>query len=914
MANHGSSANNKDIRDEGIPTASYDGATMVPGARIGQFRIEREIGRGAMGVVYLAHDSKLDRQVAIKSLPAEVMANPKARVRFSREARTLASLNHPNIATIHDELEESEGNVYLVLEYIPGQTLAERIAKGDIKLQESLSISLQVAEAVSTAHDHDVIHRDLKPENIKITAEGKIKVLDFGLAKAVGAEGVGQQSTVTEPGRILGTPAYMSPEQARGQATDKRSDIWAFGCILYEMLTAKIPFRGETVSDTLANILQTEPDWKKLPENTPHSVKVLLRRCMWKDPHKRLRDIGDAALEISETLTEMRDTGTPLASTQSIYNYTSKPRQMVLWTIACMLFSAIVATVITLSLKQPIPVPSRVSRFPINLPYSQMLNDQVLNVAVSPDGKRVVYAGGLGTATRLFLRELDQIEGKELPETEGASLPFFSPDGQSIGFGANGKLKTLFLDGGKPKALCAASNLLGASWGPDDTIYFSPAITEGLWQIPAHGGFSERVTTPDREQGELAHWWPEVLPDGETVLFTIWKTSLDDACIAVYSSKTGKQHTLVTRGACARYVPTGHLVYGQSGTLVAAPFDLTHLKAGEHYPLIEGLKQMPLDGGAPFSFSQNGVLSYVRGGEWLARRRLVWVDRQGKEIKTLPLPPQAYAYPRLSPDGQRIAFTQFHRGTLNIWVCDLPNGRATQVTFEGNNNVPVWMPDNNRLTFASCRAGPFDIYRIPTNGGSSEELLVTGPHDQTATSWSNDEKIMLFTKSSPVTNLDIWFLSSEGDGVPQPLISNPGRDRNAVFSPDGQWIAYESNREGQDEIYVRKYLEPVQKKISSGGGYHPVWSPDGKELFYRNGDKMMAIDIIETEPELEVTDPEVLFEGHYYTGKPRNYDISPDGHKFLMLKEDEEKPSASQLIVVLNWFEELERLVPTEGE
>jgi len=446
------------------PTRSFDSSVIGPGGLIGPFRIERELGRGAVGVVYLAHDTKLDRSVAIKSLPVEVMANPKARSRFSREARLLASVNHPNIATIHEVLEEAEGVGYLVLEYVPGQTLTERIAKSKLKLQEALTIASQITEAVAAAHEHGVIHRDLKPGNIKITPEGKVKVLDFGLAKAVGGEAAEQQSTVTEPGRIIGTPAYMSPEQARGQVTDNRSDIWSFGCVLYEMLTATIPFKGETVSDTLANILQTDPDWQTLPQSIPANIRSLLRRCLEKDPQRRLQHIGDAGLEISETLTDSgSDKLVSLAGSE--VSKSAKWWRIMVWSVVCILLGAITASVITWKLKRPIPAQTPLSVFSIRLPQNQALNELYPEIAVSPDGRKLVYVGGVGAIRQLFIRELDQFEGKELSGTQGARYPFFSPDGRSIGFGSGGELKTLSLEGGRPKTLCDTSDFFWCELG-----------------------------------------------------------------------------------------------------------------------------------------------------------------------------------------------------------------------------------------------------------------------------------------------------------------------------------------------------------------------------------------------------------------------------------------------------------------
>ncbi len=906
--NHNETNGSKNQED--IPTVDYDGAAIGPGARIGQFRVEQELGRGAMGVVYLAHDSKLDRKVAIKSLPAEVMANPKVRSRFSREARLLASVNHPNIATIHEVMEEAEGVGYLVLEYVPGQTLAERIASAGLTLQELLPIALQIAEATAAAHEHDVIHRDLKPGNIKITPEGKVKVLDFGLAKAVGGETANQHSTITEPGRVIGTPAYMSPEQARGMPTDKRCDIWSFGCVLYEMLAAQIPFRGETISDTLANILQTEPNWQALPENTPANIRSLLRRCLEKDPRRRLRDIGDAGIEISETLTDSGSTGALTTAAPEVPRPAGSQR-MAMGIVLGILLGAMVATAIMWSRKQPTPMP--LSSFPISLPQNQKLMPQI---AVSPDGRRMVYVGAVGASRRLFLREIDEFMSRELPETEGATMPFFSSDGQSLGFTTGGKLKTLSMDGGRPKILCDAKAFGGGSWGQDGVIYFSPDWYTGLRKISVDDGVPEAVTTLNGDTGEFAHLWPEVLPGGEAVLFTIWKTDLSNASIAVLSLKTGQWHTLLDGGACARYASTGHLLYVQSGTLMAAPFDLKRLEVGEpKSPVVEGLTQSLTNGHAPFSFSQDGSLYYIQGGPWLARRRMVWVNRQGDELEPLSLPALAYATPHLSPDVNepRLAFGKFERGACNIWVYDLPSGPATQLTFKGNNIHPRWTPDGKALTFTSFRAGPFDVYQIPANRSSAEELRLAGPPDHTATSWSPDGTVLLLNEQNPDTGEDISLLSTEEGSTPQPLLHKSWDESYAVFSPDGNWIAYQSNQEGSEEVYVMPYPGSVTTKISTRGGRYPRWSRDGKELFYRRGNAIMAVRV-ETDPKFKVIGSEVLFEEELLSYWSGCYEISHDGKRFLLVKEDENQFAENQLIVVLNWSEELKRLVPTGKE
>jgi serine/threonine-protein kinase len=888
----------------------FGGVVLGPGSQVGQFRIEQEIGRGAMGVVYLAHDSKLDRKVAIKSLPIEIMADSKAKSRFSREARMLASVNHPNIATIHDVVEEAEGTGYLVLEYVPGQTLDKRIASGRLTLEESLSIAIQITEAVAAAHEHNVIHRDLKPGNIKITPEGTVKVLDFGLARAIGGKAVDVQRTVTEPGRVIGTPAYMSPEQARGDPADKRSDTWSFGCVLFEMLTTAAPFKGDTVSDTLANILQTEPDWHALPDNTPASIRFVLRRCLMKDPRQRFQNIADVGIQISDTLAGSGDTPVASTSRPCPLRIPGLGRMMVL-AVVCMVLGALVATVTVWSLQQPIPLP--LSHFPIGLPPNQMLASDRADIAVSPNGKHLVYGAQVGGVCWLYLRERDQSISKLLPGTKGAHNPFFSPDGQSIGFGDGDKLMTLSLNGGRPKALCNASDLIGGCWGADGMIYFTPSATSGVWRIAADGGAPEVLTSPKSDEGEFCHWWPEVLPDGEAILFTIWRSDLDDFSIAVLELSTGHWRTVLLGGAHARYSPTGHLLYGQAGALWAAPFDVENLRLGKpRRPVLESINQSMFNGCVPFCFSDDGMLYYVRGGLWLARHNLVWVNRLGEVVESLALPPKAYIHPRLSPDERQLAFTIFEGGNYHIWVYDLPSGPTTQLTSGNWDFLPLWMPpDGHRVAFSSFRAGPGNVYWLPADGSLPAEPLVEGPMDQIASCWAPDGRAVLFDELNHDSGNDIGILCVEDSNTPRLLLQEKQHESHGVFSPDGRWIAYQSDREGTEEVYLMSYPGLLTKKISTGGGRNPVWSKDGKDLFYRVGNKMVAASI-ETEPELKVTGSDVLFDGRLLATDfwASNYDVSRDGQRFLMVEEDEEQPSANQLVVVLNWFEKLERLVP----
>jgi serine/threonine-protein kinase len=909
------------------PTASFDSSVLGPGSQVGPFRIERELGRGAVGVVYLAHDTKLDRSVAIKSLPAEVMANPKARSRFAREARVLASLNHPNIATIYEEFEEVKGVGYLILEYVPGQTLAERIAKSQLKLEETLSIALQIAEAVAAAHEHGVIHRDLKPGNIKITPEGKVKVLDFGLAKVVGGETLDQQSTITEPGRVIGTPAYMSPEQARGKPTDKRSDIWSFGCVLYEMLSGKIPFKGETISDTLANILQTEPDLQALPQGTPVNIQVLLRRCLQKEPRSRLQHIGDAVIEIRETLSPP-PTAPPATTDGQLQKSLAPP----LWRLAMPWILTVLVTMIAfVALWNPwritSPTKSQLSRFVINLPQGESIASTAYGssaaagsmVALSPDGTQLAYVVRRGDTNHLCHRSMEKFETEMIPGTEDAYAPFFSPDGNWIGFCAEGKLRKVSLLGGAPQTICEAQLAGDGCWLEDDTIVFADGQKYGLWQVTASGGEPKQLTTPLRfqsEKREHSHLYPHILPEDKGVLFTIFNPGQN--LIATLSFETGQKKTLIERGSCAHYVQTGHLIYSLAGDLIAVPFDLKAMKVtGSPLPVVEGV-MLGWYGTAHFSVSRNGSLVYIPGSVApAANDRLVRIDRTGK-VEVLPFPLGDYQSPRISPDGESLLVVETEPEPIpHMWVFDLARGSKRRFTDErGDTYWGIWSPDGKQIVFNSSLGGAtMDLYSKPADGSAQEKRLTEGTLTLLPKSWADDGKTLIITQAvDPNTGFDIEMLPYEAVGTPQPLINTRFDEFHPTISPSGRWLAYSSDESGRAEIYIKPYPGPGGAiPVTTEGGREPVWDPSEKELYYRddNGDKLFKVSIL-TEPAVQIGSPELLFEGRFFGSSNwgRNYDISPQGDFFILIEEGEMQ-SAAQINVVLNWFEELKRLVPT---
>jgi len=927
--------NNKNPKDKGAgPTRSFNGSMPGPGSQIGPFRIEQELGRGGAGVVYLAHDTKLDRSVAIKSLPPEVKDNPKALSRFTREARVLASLNHPNIATIYDELEEAEGLSYLVLEYVPGQTLAERIAKSPLKLEEALRIGLQIAEAVAAAHEHDVIHRDLKPGNIKITPEDKVKVLDFGLAKVVGGETADQQTTITEPGRVIGTPSYMSPEQARGQATDKRGDIWSFGCVLYEMLTGRVPFKGETISDTLANILQTNPDWQALPQATPANIQVLLRRCLEKEPQRRLQHIGDAVIEIHETL-NLPAFVPPVTVSSAAVARPANQRRVIPVVVACLVLTAVASSLITWILNRKQLPPGNVSRVSIQLPPANRLDfwGGHLSLVLSPDGRQLVYVGKVNSGkTHLFVRSMNGFEVKPISGTEGAYLPFFSPNSQWVGFFADDKpgeckLKIVSVSGDKPVTTLVdkKERFFGGSWGDDNTIIFSSDDpTEGtmnLFQVSSDGGNPEPITTIESAKGEFNHVFPEILPGGKAILFGVMGDMTFNKChIELLFLETGKREKLFEDVLNVQYSPTGHLVFGRDGKLRAAPFDVKKLKMTGPDVQMPGNIRMGFRGRfTPFSIARNCTLIYIPPAETCT---LVWVADHN-DLEPFAAIPDLYLCPRLSPDEEQIAVTVIDGKGSQIWIYDRNRNSQSQLTFEGDNNVlPCWVPpEGERLAFSSGRRvkGARQLFWQPVGrSGEAESLLQPSKNVHYPVSWSPNGRFLAYTEST-LDTWNIWILPMENDGKPgepRPFLCDEGSNEvSPMFRPtDGRWIAYVSNKTRQEEVYIREFQWDnlsggLEIQISSGGGTEPVWSRDGTKLFYRSSKEMMEV-TIDPDPDIKsgVGAPQPLFKDNSYErgGDLSDYDVAFDG-RFLMIQES----APTRIEVVLDWSEELKRLAPT---
>jgi predicted Ser/Thr protein kinase len=871
-----------------IAVDSFDKMSLSIGEKLGPYEILAAIGKGGMGEVYRARDTRLNREVAIK-VSAERFSE-----RFEREARAIAALNHPNICHLYDV-----GPNYLVMELVEGPTLAERIKEGAIPLEEALATAGQIADALEAAHEKGVVHRDLKPGNIKVKADGTVKVLDFGLAKMGGTPTVhGDQSPTltmgeTEAGMILGTASYMSPEQAKGKTVDQRADIYAFGVVLYEMLTGKRLHNGETTTEVLASVIKEEPQWEKVPPR----LQRLLRRCLEKDPQKRLRHIGDVMSLVDDT---------PVApvTAPGTAEPRGRSRTVFILVVACVLGAVIVGLAVWFL--RPAP-PKPVTRFAMYLPPGQRIASARPEIAISPDGTRLVYAGGQPPASNLYLRAMDGLEAQMIPGTQAASSPFFSADGQSIGFFAAGKLKKVSLSGGPPVSLAdvsAGGGAVGASWGSRGTIAFAPAPATPIQQVSEAGGNMQPLTR--LEKGERRHFLPEFLPDGTAVLFNIASGPnllAPAGKLVVQSMKTGERRDLLPLGIFPHYAPSGHIVYQQGGNLMAAPFDLKRLViTGAAAPVVEGV--LPLQ----YSFSSTGSLVYVSGASQAPQLRLVWVDRKGAE-QPLPAPAHNYVMPRISPDGRRVA-AALEEGDSHIWIYDLNRDTLTRLTFQQGDNVdPLWTPDGKRIVFKGAENR---LFWQPSDGSGAAEALTSGPlsTNDIPSSWSPDGQALAFVET--IGTQGVWILPLQ-DRKPQLFDRGQTNETTPRFSPDGRWIAYTSGESGRVEIYVRPYPGPGGKyQISTEGGAEPVWNPKGRELFYRSGNKMMAVDVT-IQPAFSAGKPSVLFEGAYVR-TPRslpNYDVSPDGQRFLMLEGSEQGQAPTQINVVLNWFEELKRRVPS---
>jgi serine/threonine-protein kinase len=896
----------------------------VIGKTLAHYEITSQLGKGGMGEVYQAKDRKLGRDVAIKVLPEEFARDTERVARFQREAKLLASLNHPNIAAIHG-LEESSGTNFLVLELVEGQTLADRLKAGPIPVEEALKLALQIAEALEAAHEKGVIHRDLKPANIKVTPDGKVKVLDFGLAKAFAGEqsdlNLANSPTLsdaaTQQGVILGTAAYMSPEQARGKAVDKRADVWAFGCVLYEMLTGQAAFQGEDVTEILASVVKSGANLDLLPANLHSRAREVITRCLQKDLKRRYSSVADARYEIEQALA---DPGGLFVQPVSA----AKPRKRLQLGLARVAAVAVVASIIVGLAVWYLKPESQgqhplITRFPLEAEGISTSG----GIALSADGSKLVYAADKDGVRQLFLRARDRMSTVSIPDTKDGACPFFSPDGNWVGFFNGSELKKISLSGGLSQTLCKASYRYGATWGSGDTIIFATADSPGLMRVSASGGDPQPLTKS--ESGAGLHRWPHFMPDGKAVLYTIFKNTLDWQ-VAVLPLETKNPHVLID-GTDARYTSSGHLVFARQSSLWAVPFDSVHLQyQGDAVPIVEGV-QVNSGGWAQYSVASDGSMAYLSGSTPLnPSTRPVWVDRKGQE-ELMAAPSNNYSFPRISPDGKQIALrVRDSAGNSDIWIWDCARGTLSRLTFDTKSASPLWTLDGKRIAFLSSRNGNQNIFWKAADGtGEDEKLVSVNDRALAPYSWSSDGKVMVLIELNGA-NFDIATLSMEGDHTRKPLLHEKYNETYPSISPDGQWIAYESDESGRYEVYVRPFPEVNKGKwqMSTGGGSLPVWSPDGRELFYRSGDTIMTL-TVKTKPTFsagkpeplarKITDWETVASG---LSLYNLWDISPDGKRFLVIRSAESAASASgaatpaKINIVLNWFEELKQRVPVK--
>ncbi len=905
------------------------------GKTLGHYEITDKLGQGGMGSVWLAQDSKLGRQVAIKTLPEEFAKDEERLARFEREAKLLASLNHPNIATIHG-LEEHEGTRFLVLELVEGDTLADRLKRGAIPVEESLQLALQIAEALEAAHEKGVIHRDLKPANIKVTPDGKVKVLDFGLAKAFAGDGtdesLSQSPTLslaaTQQGIILGTAAYMSPEQARGKAVDKRTDIWAFGCVVYEMFTGQRAFEAEDVSLTLAAVLRGEVPWKALPSDLSPTLRVFLTRCLEREPKQRVSDMADMRLALEGAF----DTGGELsASTPEVGRWNRL-------TVAMTVLAAMFAVVASWSLLRPVTEPLRsIARFDTPFQDGQTPTGWL---ELTRDGSALIYVGPAETSggSQLWMRNWNGLEARPIPGTAGVgggAVFAVSPDGREVAFvqGNPGPLRVVPVAGGPGRTL--AENARTASWSDDGWLYFM-GLDFAISRVPDTGGEIETVT--QRSEGDLAHV-PHPMPGGKVLLHTVLRdSSSSDAAIWSMDLETGERKMLKP-GGWARYAASGHLLFGTpDGQLMAAPFDVARAAfTGNAVPVVDGLT-IGLFGDMAFAVSEDGSLVYAAGGV-SGVREFVWVTRSGEASPVSPGETLRWTNEgqhnglRLSPDGGRVVFTNETDGNVDIWTKVLPDGPMSRLTFDDAlEQLPAWTPDGREITFASRRGnsnsvGPGQFYRVwqrPANG-TAEAELVYGDSDSPSGEgvWSPDGWLVVRRNPAPPEHptSDIIGLRPGEDGEAEPLVvSDRFFEAYPAVSRDGRWLAYVSNETGRNEVFVRPFPNVNDGKwpISNGGGVEPVWAHNGRELFFRNRatNEIAVATFSTTENSFELGSVTPLFRmpGIFYSGgRPRVYDVALDDQSFLTTRPVDTETAATSVILVLNFFEELKRLVPTDN-
>jgi serine/threonine-protein kinase len=892
--------------------------TLTTGSTLGQYRITGELGAGGMGEVWRAEDEKLGREVALKVLPEEFAKDPERMARFEREAKVLASLNHPNIATLYGletvesgtETETGTETVFLAMELVEGEDLSERIKRGTVPVDEAISIALQIAEALEAAHEQGIVHRDLKPANTKITEDGTVKVLDFGLAKTWETEGgdasLSLSPTVTHAtaaGVILGTAAYISPEQARGKSADRRADIWAFGVVLWEMLMGRRLFEGETVSDVLASVLKEAPDLDALPADTPPALRRLLGRCLEKEPRNRLQWIGDARLELEATEDDL-----------PVDSRSSRTKPWIGWAIA-----AVGIAVGFLAVGWSVLQPDGQAGDPIYLEIADAGFTSYSNSAISPDGRRVAYFS-VDTDGNYLLRtrRFDSFETRAIPGAEGGENPFFSPDGAWLAYFVPEKRTVEKVPmargtGQRLPGVQVAGYFNSGAWHPDGYLILSGAIIEGnQWQglviVPDGGGEPKILTTP--KEPERRHYLPEVMADSPWALFT-YQTE-EDHFIAAVSLESGERKVVLKGATTPQYLDSGHLLAFRPALndVVMVPFDKASASLrGEPrtvIPQVGGITR----GTGQYAVSENGTLIYnspsASGAQFFVGD-VVLVDRAG-DIEEIDENPTSWSQPRFSSDGKRLLLRRIRTPNCELWIRDLERGTTTRITFEHDTHDPLWDASGDQVLYAGDQGARRSVFRAPADGSGSAVLMIDTDVSVHPASWTADGRRLALSASNQKTGDDVWVLDLDVGSEPVQFLATRFGERHPSFSPNGRWIAYASDESGRWEVFVRPYPGPGGRtQISTDGGTEPLWSRDGKEMFYRANGKLMAVAVSEVAGQLSVSTPSALFEDPFErsTGAnpdQRHYDVSPDGTRFAMIRPDPTSNDQRPLRIVIDWL------------
>ena len=907
---------------------------IAPGSQLGPYEIVSLIGAGGMGEVYRARDTRLDRIVAIKVLPAHLADNPELRERFEREARTIASLNHPHICTLHD-IGQQDGVDFLVMEYLEGETLATRLLKGPLPLDQVLRYAIEISDALDKAHRKSVTHRDVKPGNIMLTKNGS-KLLDFGLAKlkqeaAPAVTPLSQLPTLREnptiQGTILGTLQYMAPEQVEGKTDeiDGRTDIFSFGAVVYEMATGKKAFEGKSSASLMAKILEIDPPpMSSLQPMTPPTLERVVKRCLAKEPEERCQSAKDLTDELKWIAEGGSQAGMSATAGSAPIRRLAIPGRLAWVAAAVLLVSTVALSLWVVSLRRP-PAEPQAIRFAVGPPEGRSFTANPQFLTLSPDGSKLAYiAVDSSGNSQLWIRPLDSEAAQPLAGTDEPVQPFWSADSRFLAFSDEQRLKKITVSGGPAQTLVGAVGA-GGTWSGEGVVLFGSVGATGtvgiaIQRVPAAGGAATPVTTLDASRKEFGHYWPHFLPDGNHFLYFARSTNPDDNAIYAASLDSPERKLLLNAKSNVAYVPPGYLLFNREGTLMAQPFDAERIElTGEAVPIAEDVQFNQIQGRTAFAASQNGVLVYRAGGVVAAQNRLVWVSRNGTE-QPLAAIERSYNRPRISPDGRWVAVETLEQGR-QIWLYDLARDTFTRLTFEGSENRDAtWTPDGKRVALDSNRAGPRNIFWQLADGSGGAERLTTSEYTQFPNAVSADGQLLVFSEIHPATSYDIWVLPLSGPSPSsrkaQPFLRTRAEESGPRFSPDGHWLAYTSDETGRREVYVQPYPGPGGKwLISTEGGREAVWNRNGRELFYRNGDKMMAVDIT-TRPAFSAGKPRLLFEGRYVPAAPTapQYDVTSDGQRFLMLKPIEQETSAPQISVVVNWIADLERRMRAREE